>query len=238
MSMTPPLCAAPDPAPRAPQFALPDGACDCHFHIFDGPSLQVAERSYTAPPAPLDALRHLHRTLGISRSVIVQPSVYGNDNRTTLETCAADPAMKAIVVIDQDTPADTLPRTGRAVPLDAGSTCCSPAMPASTALPPWPRASPSGLAPAAALRRIATGDRMDQFAALPVPVVFDHFGHSGDQGSTTPVSRHCCAFWCGQGLGETVRRLPARSGGLNGQGGCRARRGPAGGQPGPAGLGQ
>ena len=178
MSMTPPLCAAPDPAPRAPQFALPDGACDCHFHIFDGPSPQVAERSYTAPPAPLDALRHLHRTLGISRSVIVQPSVYGTDNRTTLETCAADPAMKAIVVIDQDTPADTL-----AAHRSRGAVGCRINMLFTS------NARVDSLAALAA--RIADqgwhlqllcdvsrlGDRMDQFAALPVPVVFDHFGH-------------------------------------------------------------
>ena len=69
MSDTPPLCAAPDPSPRAPQVTVPDGATDCHFHIFDGPSPQIAERSYTAPPAPLDAFRHLHTTLRISRLV-------------------------------------------------------------------------------------------------------------------------------------------------------------------------
>ena len=179
MSMTPPpLCAAPDPAPRAPQFALPEGACDCHFHIFDGPSPQVAQRSYTAPPAPLGALRHLHRTLGISRSVIVQPSVYGTDNRTTLETCEADPAMKAIVVIDQDAPADTL-----AAHRLRGAVGCRINMLFSS------NARIDSLSTLAA--RIADqgwhlqllcdvsqfGDRMDQLAALPVPVVFDHFGH-------------------------------------------------------------
>ena len=80
MTGTPPLCAAPDPDPRAPTFDVPAGACDCHFHIFDGPSPQVAERSYTAPPASLPAFLHLQRTLGLTRSVIVQPSVYGTDN--------------------------------------------------------------------------------------------------------------------------------------------------------------
>ena len=68
MTSTPPLCAAPDPDPRAPAFDVPAGAYDCHFHIFDGPSPQVAERSYTAPPAPLPAFRHLQRTLAQSSS--------------------------------------------------------------------------------------------------------------------------------------------------------------------------
>ena len=178
MSMTPPLCAAPDPAPRAPQFAMPADACDCHFHVFDGPSPQVAERSYTAPPAPLGALRHLHRTLGISRSVIVQPSVYGTDNRTTLQTCDADPAMKAIVVIDEDTPTDTLAahRSRGAVGCRVNMLFTSNARIDSLAALAA-RIADQGWHLQILCDVSALGDSMDQLASLPVPVVFDHFGH-------------------------------------------------------------
>ena len=178
MTGTPPLCAAPDPDPRTPVFDVPAGACDCHFHIFDGPSPQVAERSYTAPPAPLPAFRHLQRALGLTRSVIVQPSVYGTDNRTTLQTCAADPAMKAVVVIDEDTPPDVLAscREQGAVGCRVNMLFGSNAQIDSLA----------GLAGRIAdhgwhLQILgdvsALHDSMDAFAGFPVPVVFDHFGH-------------------------------------------------------------
>lgn len=32
-----PVCQAADPTPRAPRFAVPAGATDCHFHVF-GPA--------------------------------------------------------------------------------------------------------------------------------------------------------------------------------------------------------
>ena len=178
MSDTPPLCAAPDPSPRAPQVTVPDGATDCHFHIFDGPSPQIAERSYTAPPAPLDAFRHLHTTLRISRSVIVQPSVYGTDNRTTLAACDSTPQMRAIVVVDEDTPPSTLAAyrkrgaVGCRVNMLFGSNAridslCSLAR--HIADQGWHLQILGDVS--------ALGDRMDEFASLPVPVVFDHFGH-------------------------------------------------------------
>lgn len=178
MSEAPPLCAVPDPQPRAPQFSVPAGACDCHFHVFDAPSPQVAERSYTAPPAPLSALRHLHKTLGISRSVIVQPSVYGTDNRTTLDSCDDDPAMRAIVVIDEDTPPATLAgyRSRGAVGCRVNMLFASNARIDSLA-------TLAGLAADQGWHLQILGDisalhaRMPEFAALPVPVVFDHFGH-------------------------------------------------------------
>jgi predicted TIM-barrel fold metal-dependent hydrolase len=67
---------------------LPEAACDCHVHVF-GPQEQypmVEARHYTPGPAPLVALQaHLAR-LGLQRVVIVQPSVYGTDNRCMLDS--------------------------------------------------------------------------------------------------------------------------------------------------------
>ena len=94
MAMTapdPPACRAPDPAPRTPRLTVPPGACDCHAHIL-GPLTRypyVAERGYTPPEALLSSYRHMLATLGLSRGVIVQPSVYGTDNRATLAALAA-----------------------------------------------------------------------------------------------------------------------------------------------------
>jgi 2-pyrone-4,6-dicarboxylate lactonase len=86
-----PLCMAPDARPRAPSTALPPGACDCHAHIC-GPAAVYpygAERIYTPPDATIESYRHLLATLGVERAVLVQPSVYGTDNRAMLAALRA-----------------------------------------------------------------------------------------------------------------------------------------------------
>ncbi len=97
-------CLAPDPAPRAPKFVLPAGACDCHAHVI-GPVEKypfVAERSYTPPAASLEAYKRLHQVLGIQRAVIVQPSVHGTDNQVTLDAIAAyGDACRGVAVVDE-----------------------------------------------------------------------------------------------------------------------------------------
>ena len=45
----------------------------------------VPDRLYTPPEASLSDYTHLLNTLGFQRGVIVQPSVYGTDNRVTLD---------------------------------------------------------------------------------------------------------------------------------------------------------
>jgi predicted TIM-barrel fold metal-dependent hydrolase len=65
----------------------PRQACDAHAHIF-GPAHQypfVPGRSYTPPEAGIPAYSRLLRALGFERAVIVQPSVYGTDNRCTYD---------------------------------------------------------------------------------------------------------------------------------------------------------
>jgi len=98
----PPLCSTPDINVEAPDFLLPENACDCHFHIFDEPSQQVSPRTYSAPKASLDDLLQLHNTLGFTRSVVVQPSIYGTDNRTTLSAVKSTRMTKAIATSPVD----------------------------------------------------------------------------------------------------------------------------------------
>ena len=97
----PPACQGPDPAPRESRLTVPPGACDCHAHIL-GPLARyplVAERGYTPPEALLEAYRHMLATLGLTRGVIVQPSVYGTDNSATLAALAAgDGAFRGVAV--------------------------------------------------------------------------------------------------------------------------------------------
>jgi len=96
-------CPPGDPAPRKPKFAMPANACDSHAHIF-GPASKYpwsTARGYTPPDALPAAYEHLHKTLGVIRGVITQPSVYGTDNSATLDYVAAHPdRLRAIVSVD------------------------------------------------------------------------------------------------------------------------------------------
>ena len=85
-----------------PRLKAPPGTCDTHMHIYD-------KRYPTAPTAvikPNDALLPdylaMRQRLGIERTVVVQPSAYGNDNRCTLEAMAAMGASaRGVAVVDR-----------------------------------------------------------------------------------------------------------------------------------------
>jgi 2-pyrone-4,6-dicarboxylate lactonase len=67
--------------------SLPSGACDCHVHVVGANNQypMVQDRQYTPGPASTVALRAHMSDLGLTRSVIIQPSFYGADN-----TCMVD----------------------------------------------------------------------------------------------------------------------------------------------------
>src|SRR5512133_1837072 len=89
---------------RKPRLRLPDGACDCHVHIL-GPESRypyVGERRYTPPDATMEDYRDTARGLGISRAVLVQPSVYGSDNRAILDALREQRMpLRGIAVVDE-----------------------------------------------------------------------------------------------------------------------------------------
>jgi predicted TIM-barrel fold metal-dependent hydrolase len=97
---------APQPA-TAPDFAIPAHACDCHTHIYGDPAKFPfsPNRVYTPEPALPEEMAALHRTLKIERVVIVTPSVYGTDNRSTMYGLEARRgSARGIAVIDEQTP--------------------------------------------------------------------------------------------------------------------------------------
>jgi D-galactarolactone isomerase len=85
-----------------PRLTAPPGACDTHIHIYD--------RRYPAAPTakmfPPDALVSdylaMAQRIGIARTVIVQASTYGTDNRCLLEAMAQmGPARaRGVAVVD------------------------------------------------------------------------------------------------------------------------------------------
>jgi predicted TIM-barrel fold metal-dependent hydrolase len=108
MSATPPAAPDCDPPPRDPTPAsrkLPAGTCDTHFHVFPPQSSYPMDprRNYTPHECGLDDYRRVMRAIGIARGVIVQPSVYGTDNRATLDALrAGGPDFRAIAVLAPD----------------------------------------------------------------------------------------------------------------------------------------
>lgn len=66
------------------------GATDCHVHII-GPQSKypmVEKRAYTPPEASVAQLKAMHARIGISRTVLVQPSFYGFDNSCMMDALA------------------------------------------------------------------------------------------------------------------------------------------------------
>lgn len=75
------------PHPSRPTFVPPPGAADAHCHVF-GPGdvfPYAPERKYTPADAPKEKLWQLRDFLGFERSVIVQATCHGADNRAMVD---------------------------------------------------------------------------------------------------------------------------------------------------------
>jgi predicted TIM-barrel fold metal-dependent hydrolase len=175
----------PCPGPRAttgrPNWQPPPDGTDCHCHIF-GPYDRYPlspGRSYTPPEASIEQYLAMLETIGLRRTVIVQPSIYGTDNAVTLdavEAIGADRA-RAVVVVDEGIDATALRGmaargacgvrfnavSGNGTPLDQVQRLVDRIAPLGWHLQLYAHA-----AELVALEPV--------LARLPVPVVIDHMG--------------------------------------------------------------
>lgn len=165
-------------------FTVPEGACDCHTHIFGDPRQFPfsSERVYTPPTVLPEEMAAFHRSLGIQRVVIVTPSNYGSDNAATLYGMRARGSdARGVAVIDDRTPdaeLDAMNAAGiRGIRLNlATGGSNDPALARSRLQAAFPRAAArswhiqvfTNLAVIAGIRELVL--------AAPVPVVLDHFG--------------------------------------------------------------
>ena len=104
-------CPAPDRAPRPPRTIFPIGACDTHAHICGPANVfpYAEERVYTPPDSTLGDYLHLLKALGIGRAVLVQPSVYGTDNRAMLDALRQQKrGLRGVAVVDFDVKPDVV----------------------------------------------------------------------------------------------------------------------------------
>jgi len=109
-----PYCAAPDGDLRSPGESMGALSCDTHAHIC-GPGAEFSyadERIYTPPDALAEDYFKLLSVLGVERSVLVQPSVYGTDNVVMLRAMAALSRLgiecRGVAVVDEAITDDAL----------------------------------------------------------------------------------------------------------------------------------
>jgi len=166
------------------EFVGPQGACDCHVHVFGDPGRFpfAATRTYTPESVSVAELLTMHRDLHISRAVIVQPSVYGTDNSCTLDAMKQYGARaRGIAVLPSAMPSTTLDAMERAgirgVRINlrtAGDTNLDEVRHRLTSVIEQVRGRKWHVQVYAALPVVA--GLSDIVLASPVPVVFDHFG--------------------------------------------------------------
>jgi predicted TIM-barrel fold metal-dependent hydrolase len=165
-------------------FDVPAGACDCHTHLFGDPARFPfwSGRTYTPPASSVAEWQSIHRTLHIDRGIVVQPSVYGTDNRCMLEAIRqlGDRARGVAVVADDasGTELDALHRGGvRGIRLNLETFGIGD-----------PSAASDGLRRALArlaqrpwhvqlfVRSAIVATIEPAVRDSPLPIVFDHFG--------------------------------------------------------------
>ena len=101
-------------SPSKPRFVPPPGAVDAHCHVF-GPAAEFPfspKAKYLPQDAGPEMLFALRDRLGFARSVIVQASCHGTDNRATLAAIArSNGTARGVAVVDpaiSDAEIDTL----------------------------------------------------------------------------------------------------------------------------------
>lgn len=158
--------------------------CDTHVHVI-GPRDKfpmVQGRHYTPGPASALALKAHLTTQGLGRAVIVQPSVYGTDNRCLL-SAISDMGRQArgIAVLDAQISASELQELDaqgiRGIRLNFESSGNQSVDQLKQALADWsPRLEDLGWHIQVYAPFSVTSACAPFIQSLPVPVVLDHFG--------------------------------------------------------------
>jgi D-galactarolactone isomerase len=171
---------------------LPAGAVDCHHHVYDRRFPAAADARLRPPDAGVGDYLDARGRFGTSRSVVVQPSTYGSDNRLLVRALHEfGPAARGVAVVDADVAdrqlreLDSAGVRGIRVNLRMG--------PASSGdVPPLARrAAQLGwhlqlLAPPSFVE-----ENLTMLASLPVPLVLDHLAllPPGDRSTVAPSTR-------------------------------------------------
>lgn len=183
--------AVPNSAGAAPPVLdVPADACDCHHHIYDGRfPVSPHWRQGFPPGATVAEYRLLQRRLGTARSVVVQPSTYGVDNRCLVDALGQlGSVARGVAVVAPEAAEDELRALDAAGVRALRINFVSPQT--------WGTTTPDILA--ALARRVAplgwhvqilmTGEQIaaheEAIRALPTVAVIDHLGRIPQPGGT------------------------------------------------------
>lgn len=162
----------------------PPGACDCHIHTigpFDRYPL-ADERPYTPHEATAADMHAMLARQGLSRAVVVQPSIYGFDNRCTMDAVdSLNGQGRAVVVTALDATSAELEalhaRGARGYRINAVSTGENEAAKLRDRISQVARlCAPLGWHVQMFINPATLAQLADFIPTLPVPVVIDHFG--------------------------------------------------------------
>ncbi len=163
-------------------FAVPEGACDCHVHTFDPQHFPYSpSRPYTPEPVSVAELRSLHKAIHMSRVIVVQTTVYAADNSGALDAMKQlGSRARGVAVIDDktsDSALDEMDRAGiRGIRLNletAGET--DPALGRKRFQAAVERIKNRKWHIQIYARLSVIDGIKDLVASAPMPVVFDHF---------------------------------------------------------------
>ena len=173
---------------------VPANATDVHHHIYDSRFPPDSSAKLRPPDATVADYRLLQKSLGITRHVAIQPSTYGTDNSCLLDALRQfGPNARGIAVVNPSVSTAELKKLHAAGVrglrfnlVQAGATTPEMIDPLSKRIADFGWHIQVNASP----EQILAG--ASRWNSLPVPVVFDHFGHAAD--AQSPVFRLLCTL--------------------------------------------
>jgi len=172
------------PGQVASGLVLPQGACDCHGHIFP-PRDMYPTKDATMALAPVEVYQDVHSQLGFSRGVLVQGGAYRFDNSAMLDALDLHPdSLRGVALVAADTTLDDLDRLKqrhvRALRFTNGGASRIDGLPEIA-----PKMRALGLHAEMFLGLSAFIARADELLAFGIPLVLDHLAGPFDSGIGT-----------------------------------------------------
>jgi len=190
--VTAPLSAPAKAALDRVSFKVPDGACDCHHHVYDPSRWAYApDAVLKPPPATIEDYRRYQARIGTSRSIVVTPSTYAFDNECSADFLRQQGARAVgVAVVPADVDTGTLKKLHaigfRGVRVN-GAAAGNPLGP-DAMMPLARRIAPLAWHMQLNLTPLQYIEHQDVILKLPVTVVVDHMAEiPGQDGVKSPA---------------------------------------------------